>query len=70
MAKKATSATQRQARHGGAKKYPLESLAKNSRKLFGVSSCTFAGATAGLSGSYTMAEIKSIIEEWCGKKGV
>ncbi len=45
-------------------KFPLETLAAHCRKLFGVSSCTFAGATHGLSGSYTVAEMKSIIEKW------
>ncbi|MCC8157310.1 MAG: hypothetical protein LIO54_08545 [Oscillospiraceae bacterium] len=49
-------------------KFSLENLAKNCRPLFGVSSCTFAGATAGLTGEYTVSEMKSIIKKWCGKE--
>lgn len=50
------------------KKFPLENLAKHSKQLFGVSSCTFAGATAGLTGSYTVEEMNNIIKEWCRKE--
>lgn len=50
------------------KKFTVENLAKNCRALFGVSSCTFAGATAGLTGTYTVEEMKSIISAWCGKE--
>lgn len=46
-------------------KFPLEKLRKNCRELFGVSSCTFAGATCGMTGEYTVAEIKAQIEKWC-----
>lgn len=45
-------------------KFPLETLAAHCRKLFGVSSCAFAGATHGLTGSFTVAEMKTIIEKW------
>lgn len=49
----------------GAVKYPLESLRKNCRLVFGVTSCTFAGATAGLpDGEYTKEEIQARINEW------
>ncbi|MCD8364686.1 MAG: hypothetical protein LUC83_02505 [Clostridiales bacterium] len=54
------------------KTYPLSNLAKNCRALFGISSCTFAGATVGLdaSGQYSVEYVKGIINAWCGKKGV
>lgn len=45
-------------------KFPIEKLQGNCRKLFGVSSCTFAGATAGMTGEYTIEEIKTHIEKW------
>lgn len=47
-----------------AAKFPIEKLAANCRRLFGVSSCVFAGATHGLTGEYTVDEIKSRIEKW------
>lgn len=48
--------------------FPLETLQKHCLKLFGVPTATFAGATAGIEArEYTVNEIKSIIEEWCGK---
>lgn len=46
------------------KKFPIEKLAANCRKLFGVSSSTFAGATAGMTGKYSVAEMKAHIEKW------
>ena len=45
-------------------KFPIEKLAVNCRRLFGVSSCTFAGATHGLTGEYTVEEMKKHIEKW------
>lgn len=51
-----------------APKFPLETLAANCRKLFGVSSCTFAGAAYGLRGRYTIAEMKVIIDDWKKKE--
>lgn len=51
----ASKATTEQA----AAKFPLESLRKNCRAVFGVSSCVFAGATADLpDGEYTKEDIK------------
>lgn len=47
-----------------ATKFPIEKLAANCRQLFGVSSCTFAGATHGLTGEYTVEEMKKHIEKW------
>ena len=50
-----------------AKKFPLAKLAANCRRLFGVSSCTFAGATHDMAGEFTVEEMKTHIENW-GKK--
>lgn len=47
-----------------AKKFPIEKLTENCRRLFGVSSCVFAGATHGLTGEYTVEEMKGRIEKW------
>lgn len=46
------------------KKFPLEKLRANCKKLFGVTDCTFAGATHGMTGSYTIDEIKAQLEKW------
>lgn len=51
------------------KYYAIEKLRANCRRLFGVSTSTFAGATYGMDGYYTVKQIKSRIEAW-GKKGV
>lgn len=48
-----------------AKKFTVEKLQANCKKLFGVSSCTFAGATCGMTGEYTVEEMKAHIEKWC-----
>jgi len=48
-------------------KFPVEKLAAGCKTLFGVSSSTFAGATAGMSGTYTVAEMKEHIERWLKK---
>lgn len=49
--------------------YKLSTLQKYSRKLFGVSTSTFAGATSHIEDKpYTVNEIKSIIEAWCKKE--
>ena len=47
-----------------APKFSIERLGEDCRKLFDVSSCVYAGATYGLTGEYTVAEMKSIIEKW------
>lgn len=47
-----------------ATKFPIDKLAVNCRQLFGVSSCTFAGATHGLTGEFTVEEMKKHIEKW------
>lgn len=46
------------------RKFPLDKLAANCRELFGVSACTFAGAAYGLSGEFTVAEMREHIENW------
>jgi len=48
-------------------KFSIEKLAAGCRTLFGVSSSTFAGATAGMKGDYTVAEMKEHIEKWLKK---
>ena len=61
----ASKATPEQA----AAKFPLESLRKNCRAVFGVSSCVFAGATADLpDGEYTKEDIKARIDAWAAKE--
>lgn len=50
------------------KAYSLETLRKDSVKLFGVTSSTFDGALGGKTGQMTISEAKKIIEDW--KKGV
>lgn len=52
-----------------APKYAIEKLRANCRKLFGVSTSTFAGATYGMTGKYTVEEMRAHIEAW-KKKGV
>lgn len=51
-----------------APKFTVERLAANCRQLFGVSSCTYAGATHGMTGEYTVEEMKKHIEEWQKKE--
>lgn len=67
MATKGTEAGAEQATaKAAAPKFPVERLAANCRQLFGVSSCTFAGATYGMTGEYTVEEMKAHIKKWCG----
>lgn len=49
-------------------KFPLEKLAAGCRTLFGVTSSTFAGATAGMSGDYSIADMKEHITKWLKKE--
>ena len=53
-----------------AQKFPVERLAKACRTLFHVSASTFAGATAGMTGEYTVEEMQKHIDEWLGKEAV
>ena len=52
-----------------APQYTIEKLRANCRKLFGVSTSTFAGATYGMTGKYTVEDLSAHIEAW-KKKGV
>lgn len=52
-----------------AQKFTVKKLQANCRQLFGVSTSTFAGATYGMTGKYTVEEMRTHIEEW-KKKGV
>ncbi len=49
-------------------KFPMEKLAAGCMKLFGVSSSTFAGATHGMSGEHTVAEVQEHINKWLRKE--
>ncbi len=51
-----------------APKFSIERLGENCRQLFGVSSCVYAGATHGLTGEYTVEEMKAHIESWRKKE--
>lgn len=62
MAEKNASAAQT------AQKFPIERLAKACRTLFHVSASTFAGATAGMTGEYTVNEMQQHINDWLGKE--
>ncbi|MDE5917227.1 MAG: hypothetical protein K2G62_03775 [Oscillospiraceae bacterium] len=48
--------------------FSVERLKENCIKLFGVSQSTFDGAAYGLSGEYTVKEMKSLIEKWKTKE--
>jgi len=49
-------------------KYSIEKLRENCLKLFGISQSTFDGASYGLTGKYTVAEMKSVITKWQNKE--
>lgn len=67
--KAAETAGEATVKTGAAPKYAIEKLRANCRKLFGVSTSTFAGATYGMTGKYTVEEMKAHIEAW-KRKGV
>ena len=50
------------------RKVPLDNLRRSCVKLFGVSFSTFDGATVGLSGKYTVDEMRDIIDKWLRKE--
>jgi len=50
------------------KKYKLDDLRKNCLALFNVTVSTFDGAVTGLTGEYTISEIKNVIEKWKAKE--
>ena len=64
MAEKNASAAQT------AQKFPVERLAKVYWTFFDDSASTFAGATAGMTGEYTVEEMQKHIDEWLGKEAV
>ena len=66
-AKPIAASTERPGDKAG-RRFPVGTLAAHCRKVFGVSSCAFAGATHGLTGSYTISEMKTIIENWKNKE--
>ena len=49
-------------------KFAIEKLRENCVQLFNVSDSTFAGASAGLTGEYTIGEMKNIIATWLKKE--
>ncbi|MCM1231953.1 MAG: hypothetical protein NC489_17680 [Ruminococcus flavefaciens] len=49
-----------------ARVFPLEKLRANCQELFGVTDCTFVGATHGMTGEHTVEEIKAHIDKWRG----
>ena len=51
-----------------AAKFTLPKLRENCYKLFGDDDSTFAGATHGLNGEYTVSEIKNVINTWLKKE--
>lgn len=46
------------------RKIPIEKLRRGCLKLFGVTPSTFDGATVGLTGKFTVAEMKAHIGKW------
>lgn len=50
------------------RKIPIEKLRRSSGKLFGITLSTFDGATVGLTGRYTVAEMQAIITKWLKKE--
>lgn len=70
MAGKNTSAelAKAAAKSPAPKKYTVERLRANCLKLFGVTTSTFAGATYGMTGTYTVEEMKAHIEAWKKKE--
>lgn len=66
MAARRKAATDDQAvmKTGTALKYTVGKLQENCRQLFGVSTSTFAGATYGMTGKYTVEEMRAHIEAW------
>ena len=50
------------------KTFAIEQLQKHSLELFGLTRTAFAGATHGLSGEYTIEQMKSHIKKWLEKE--
>ena len=62
--RKAATGGQATVKTGAAPKYAVGKLQENCRQLFGVSTSTFAGATYGMTGKYTVEEMRAHIEAW------
>ena len=67
--RKTTVVTKTPPKEAAAPKFTVKKLGANCRQLFGVSTSTFAGATYGMTGKYTVEEMRAHIEAW-KKKGV
>lgn len=48
--------------------FTVEQLRCNCKKLFGVSTTVFDGATSKCTGNYTVDNMRNIIENWLNKK--
>jgi hypothetical protein len=48
--------------------FPLDRLRLDCRRLFGVSTSTFNGAARGLTGEFTVQEIRGTIQNWQNKR--
>lgn len=46
------------------RKIPIDKLRRSCVKLFGVTPSTFDGATVGLDGRFTVAEMQTHIDKW------
>lgn len=68
MATKKTGAASETEAKAVGKKIPIENLRRSCGKLFDVTPSTFDGATVGLSGKYTVEEMKAIIKGWLEKE--
>lgn len=66
---KAPASVEAPEKGGLEKKFAVDKLRENCRRLFGVSTSTFDGATYGMTGKYTVEELKAHIEAW-KKRGV
>ena len=49
-------------------KFTVENMRAHCLELFGVSSTTYAGATCGMEGEYTVREMKDHIAAWSKKE--
>lgn len=68
MSKEKETAVAQEPETTTAPKFTVEKLAEYARDLFGVSSCAYAGATHGMTGEYTVEEMKQHIEAWKKKE--
>jgi len=51
-------------------KFSVERLCVDCRELFNVSTSTYDAATYALEGTYTVEEMRTHIEEWCGLSAI